>query len=343
MTSPLTLISQALPQTDITVTGGTRGALTTNSATSYTLRVTAGSAGTMTISIAEDAVDPGNVVASEDFTINARVTGTITFDDTAGESGGDTGVNIDFGESVSGLQLAHLSASSGTLSNLTGSGTSWEADLDFPATGMGTVTVTLAEDSVIPQNAEAEASIDYDEPLALAWEVPAVPVDNTFPVTLTSNHELTGVVIADFRLRIHDNSEAVIILDATNATLTAVAGTNNWRLDISLTGTFDADYTVRVRRNSLMFDGVNVPTPALASAAFAIDTSLGVDAVLDITLDATSVEQNEIVNATFTFDKAVGDFTAADVTVSAGSKGALTDNGDNTYSMPITAPCNWEW
>ena len=36
--------------------------------------------------------------------------------------------------------------------------------------------------------------------------------------------------------------------------------------------------------------------------------ALGVDAVLDITLDATSVETSEIVNATFTFDKAVGDF-----------------------------------
>ena len=44
------------------------------------------------------------------------------------------------------------------------------------------------------------------------------------------------------------------------------------------------------------------------------------------------------VNATFSFDKAVGGFTAADVTVSDGTKGALTDNGDNTYSMPITAP-----
>ena len=168
--------------------------------------------------------------------------------------------------------------------------------------------------------------------------MPTVPVDNTFPVTLTSNHELAGVVIADFRLRVSDNSEAVIILDATNATLTAVAGTNNWRLDISLTGTFDGDYTVRVRRNSLMFDGMNVPSPALASAAFAIDTSLGVDAVLDITLDATSVEQDEVVNATFTFDKAVGGFDASDVTISAGTKGTLTDNGDNSYGMPITAP-----
>ena len=76
------------------MTGGTRGALTTNSADDYTLRVTAGSAGTMTVAIAEDAVDPGNVAASEDFTVNARVTATITFDDSEGESGGSTGVNI---------------------------------------------------------------------------------------------------------------------------------------------------------------------------------------------------------------------------------------------------------
>ena len=59
------------------------------------------------------------------------------------------------------------------------------------------------------------------EPLEFAWIVPTTPTDNTFSVTLTSNHELTGVVIADFRLRIQDNSEPVIILDATNATLTA--------------------------------------------------------------------------------------------------------------------------
>ena len=325
---------------DITVTNGTRGALTINSATSATLRVTAGSAGTMTVAIGEDAVDPANVAASQDFTVNARVVATITFDDTTGESGGSTGVNIALSESVgTSLQLSHLTASAGTLSNLTGSGTSWEADLAFPSTGSGTVDIDLAIDSTTPQNAAASASIDYQEPLELAWIVPTVPTDNTFQVTLTSNHELQGVVIGDFRLRIADNSEAVIILDATNATLTAVAGTNNWEIDISLTGTFDADYTVRVRRNSLMFDGMNVPTPALASDPFTIDTSLGVDAVLDITLDATSVETSEIVNATFTYDKAVGDFVAADVTVTTGAtKGALTNNGDNTYSMPITAP-----
>ena len=48
--------------------------------------------------------------------LNARATATITFDDASGESGGSTGVNIAFSESVTGLQLSELTASAGTLS-----------------------------------------------------------------------------------------------------------------------------------------------------------------------------------------------------------------------------------
>ena len=197
----------------------------------WTLNVTAGSAGTMTIlRLREDAVDPGNVAFSQNFTVSARVVATITFDDAQGESGGTTGVNIAFSEPVVGLLLSHLTASDGTLSNLTGSGTSWEADLAFPATGSGTVDVDLAIDSTTPQNDEATASIDYAEPA---------------------------------------------------------------------------------------------------------------DAVLDITLDATSVENGEIVNATFTFDITVGGFRRNDVSLTGApgsARGPLVDNGDNTYSMEITAP-----
>ena len=422
---------------DITVTNGTRGALTINSVTSATLRVTAGSAGTMTVAIAEDAVDPGNAAASEDFTVNARVTATITFDDSEGESGGSTGVNIALSESVTGLRLSHLTASAGTLSNVTGSGTSWEADLAFPATGSGTIDIDLAIDSTTPQNAAASASIDYAEAavalsfgsstianqawvvgtaasvtlptasggvgtitysltptlpagktfvastrvlsgnptavftsdtftytaedadgttveltftivvtaaavaLSLGWTVPTAPVGNTFSATLTSNHPITGVELNDFRFRISDNSEGAVALTAANTTLTAVAGTNNWQLDIVLVGTFDADYTIRLRGNTVQYDGSNYPPAFLFSDAFSIDSGLDTpdDAVLNITLDATSVEQGEVVNALFTYDSAITNFTAADVDVTTGAiKGALTDNSDNTFSMPITAP-----
>ena len=47
---------------DITVTGGTRGSLS-GSGDSYTLSVTAGTAGTLNISIAEDVVSPGNAAS----------------------------------------------------------------------------------------------------------------------------------------------------------------------------------------------------------------------------------------------------------------------------------------
>ena len=262
---------------DITVTGGTRGALT-GSGTSWTLAVTAGAAGTMTIAISEDVVSPGNTAVSQNFTVNARSTATITFDDASGESGGSTGVNIAFGESVTGLQLSELTASAGTLSNLTGSGTAWEASLAFPATGSGTVTVSLAQDSTSPQNASASATIDYAEaaePLTLTWTVPTAPVGNTFSAILNSNHPITGVELNDFRFRIGDNSEGRIDLTTANTTLAEVSGTNNWQLDIdTCRNTYDADYTMRLRGSTVQYDGSDYPSVFLVSDAFAIDSSL---------------------------------------------------------------------
>ena len=52
-----------------------------------------------------------------------------------------------------------------------------------------------------------------------------------------------------------------------------------------------------------------------------------------------SVTAGGIATATFTFDKPVGGFTDADVNVSAGAmKGALTDEGNNVWTLPVTAP-----
>ena len=96
-------------------------------------------------------------------------------------------------------------------------------------------------------------------PLSLAWIVPTSPVGNTFSATLTSNHPITGVELNDFRLRIADNSEGRIDLTTANTTISAVAGTNNWQLDIVLAGTFDADYTIRLRGNTVQYDGSDYP------------------------------------------------------------------------------------
>ena len=221
---------------DITVTNGTRGALTKNADDDYTLRVTAGSVGTMTISIAEDVVDPGNAAASQDFTVNAApevdAVLDITLDATSAENGEVVNATFTFDKAVSGFTAADVDVTTAaTKGALTDNGdNTFSMPVTAPATGNGTIQISVAADVVTPGNNADSASFTYAPPA---------------------------------------------------------------------------------------------------------------DAVLDITLDATSVENSEIVNALFTFDKAVGGFRRNDVQLTGApgnARGPLVDNGDNTYSMEITAP-----
>ena len=134
--------------TDITVSGGTRGALTRTDARNYVLAVTAGTAGTLTISIAGDVVDPGNNAASQNFTINARISATISFDKTRISAGESTQVTVNFSESTDQFIASELSASAGTLSGFSGSGSTYTATLTAPSTGSGTITVSIPADAV---------------------------------------------------------------------------------------------------------------------------------------------------------------------------------------------------
>ena len=63
------------------------------------------------------------------------------------------------------------------------------------------------------------------------------------------------------------------------------------------------------------------------------------DAVLDISVNPQSVTAGGIATATFRFNKPVTGFTDSDVSVSAGAtKGTLTDEGNNVWTLPVTAP-----
>ena len=95
-------------------------------------------------------------------------------------------------------------------------------------------------------------------------------VNNTFSVTLVSDQVLTGVTLDDFVLR--PVGESTIEAN-TVATLTNVAGTNNWRLDVTLTGTYDTDFVVRLRPNRVT-DADGDSNARLDSNAFRVDSSL---------------------------------------------------------------------
>ena len=114
----------------------------------------------------------------------------------------------------------------------------------------------------------------------LSLIAPSTSVNNTFSATLVSDQVLTGVSLDDFRLR-QDNGDSTTttfnpaIHADVSATLTAVAGTNNWQMDVVLTGTYDHDFVVRLRPNRITdADGdLNV---LLDSNTFHVDSSLTV-------------------------------------------------------------------
>ena len=224
---------------DITVTGGTRGALT-GSGTSWTLAVTAGSAGTMTVAIAENAVSPGNTAVSQDFTVTALVTGTITFDDGLGDSGGDTGVNIELSESVTGLALSDFTVVNGTLSNLQGTGTSYTATLNFPASGTNTTTVTLRANTVSPSNAAIVATIIYfqvqtDAVLNITTDQTSVENSEVANVTFTFDSAVTGFTAGD----------VVVTFGATKGALTN-EGNNVYTMPVTAPSTGSGTIVVSV-------------------------------------------------------------------------------------------------
>ena len=191
--------------------------------------------------------------------------------------------------------------------------------------GTNTVTATVSGITAITFTATGTAAA---EPLALSWTVPTTPVGNTFSATLNSNYPLTGVELNDFRFRIEDNSEGRIDLTTANTTLAEVSGTNNWQLDITLTGTLDADYTIRLRGSTVQYDGSDYPSVFLVSSAFAIDSSLDNPDFGSETIDdqawsvgtAESLTLPEATGGTGTITYSLSPTTPAGVTFTASTR-----------------------
>ena len=109
---------------------------------------------------------PGGRLDSDAFTINVSIspTASISFDVTEGVAGVALTATIEFNQPVSGLSETNFTAANGTVGTLTAiSSTRYEVEVT-PDSGNGTLTLTLAADSVNEGNAEATVDIAYAEP-----------------------------------------------------------------------------------------------------------------------------------------------------------------------------------
>ena len=163
------------------------------------------------------------------------------------------------------------------------------------------------------------------------------PPANTAPAFANTSYSFTDIAIA-----VGSVVGTVAATDADSDTLS-----------YSLTGTDAADFaidadgqitvaTALTHGDSYSFNVVandgtttkSVPVTVTAVAAPVIP-----DAVLTMSVSPSTVTAGGRATVTFAYDKAVSGFTDADVTVSAGAtKGTLTDEGNNRWTLPVTAP-----
>ena len=299
--------------------------------------ITAPSTGTGTVSVdvAADVVTPGNNADSASFTYappppEPDAVLDITLDPTTVDNGGIVDATFTFDKVVTNFLAADVNITAGTKGSLTNNGdNTFSMPITAPSAGTGNVIVSVAADAVSPGNNADSASFFHSAPTP----DPDAVLDITLDATSAENGE---VVNATFTFDIAVGSFVAADVDVTAvATKGALTdnGDNTYSMPITAPATGNGTIQVSV--------AADVVTPGNNADSASFTYAPPADAVLDITLDATSVENSEIVNALFTYDIAVGGFARNDVQLTGApgsARGSLVNNGDNTYSMEITAP-----
>ena len=209
---------------DLSTDAGTLGNFSGSGDTySATITMPSSGSGYITVRLAADSVDEGNNAAHDSISyaepVNAVADLSIT------QSNADTGslviVNITFDRAVNNFTLLDLSATSGTLSNLIGGFGTYSATLTIPFAGTGTITVSLAADSVDEGNNASSDTITYaPPPLPPEPPEPPDPPDPPLVPVVTSGLtnwrvELEGV---DISKNVTEVSELASALDIESPT-----------------------------------------------------------------------------------------------------------------------------
>ena len=147
---------------DFSTSAGTLSNFQQVTASQYTfdLQLPVTGTGIATVTLAEDSVDEENNVTTVNVAYAPQLP-ILTPVTVSGYNSQEIEIGIEFPVEPSNFGIGDLSTSAGTLSNLTGTGTSRTVRLTLPVTGTGTAVVTLAANSVTPINAAATVSVEY--------------------------------------------------------------------------------------------------------------------------------------------------------------------------------------
>jgi methionine-rich copper-binding protein CopC len=314
-----------LTASGITVTNGTKGALT-GSGTTYTIPVTPTAQGAVTCSV--------NAAAAQDAASNnntASNTASITYDSVAPavtvtpSSGTVTSVPINFtitfSEPVTGLTAGGITVGNGTKGTLTGSGTTYTMPVTPTAFGAVTcaVGVGVAQDAATNGNtASNTASVNLNPSCTIS------------PTGTSANGTITFTLTFSEPVDKPNASANITVSGGNKGTLSGTAPSTVYTLPVTPSGSSGSTVTCLMKANAVSDNYGNKNT--ISNTA-----SVTYDATAPtVTVSPTGTTTGSSpINFTLTFSEAVTGLTAAGITVTNGTKGALTGSG-TTYTMPVT-------
>jgi hypothetical protein len=312
-----------LTAADISITNGTgaaaRGTLT-GSGTSWSLGISATTAGTVKVKISKAGIEAGEKTVAVYKASDSGEEGGDSAYDAAADGGAATGssrINLTFSAAVTGLTAENISITNGTgaaaKGALTGSGTSWSLGITVSAPGSVKVKIT-------------KAGIESTEKTVTVYKAPDLAYDAaadggsaaaSSKINLTFSAAATGLTAAD--------------ISVANGTGAAVKGAltgsgTSWSLGIAVS----VPGTVKVKINKAGIEATEKTVTVHTAPAPA-------DLAYDAAADGGSAAASSKIN--LTFSSAATGLTAADISITNGTgaaaRGALTGSG-TSWSLGIT-------
>jgi Ca2+-binding RTX toxin-like protein/RNA 3'-terminal phosphate cyclase len=313
---------------DIAVTNGTITNFAGTGAT-YTFTVTPIADGMVTVdlaaNVAQDTAGNSNTAANQLNRTADLVAPTVSLTSVApAEVNGLFSVTATFSESVSNFVDTDITVTGGTLSNFTGSGTTYS--FDITPTGNGTITVdvpaNVAQDIANNNNTAATPLTriaDIVSPSVVLTSAAAANISTTFSVTATFNEPVINFVAGD--------------LTVVNGFVTNFSGSGNvYTFDVTpiASGDLTIDIAASVTQDSAGNQNTAAPTFSRTVDFTPPTVELTSTALADV---------REAFTVTATFSEDVVDFTAGDVTVTNGTVGNFSGSGA-TYTFSVIPGSN---
>ncbi|MDO7877403.1 Ig-like domain-containing protein [Hymenobacter sp. ASUV-10] len=230
---------------------------------------------------------------------------------------------VTFSESVSGFAVGDVTVSNGSISSISGAGTTYTFDVT-PA-GSGTVTVS------VPANVVQDFATNFNTaatPVSLTYTQPQTAT----PVVLTpANGDRTNDNTPTYGGTAAAGSNIVLFVDGAFADTTFANAAGNWR-KTAFVPLAEGSHTIYVTAQA---NGQSTSQPSNTNT-FIVDTTAPT-----VTLTSTSgasggTATTSPLSFTATFSESVTGFVAGDITVTNGTVTSGPTGSGTTYTLQVT-------